>query len=181
LSSDWLAVKGYRRRGFTLIEVLVAFSIFSALGLIVALSIRAYASNQLKGNLGTDVDRALSVTAGRLETLLRGCRVVTPAVGDTSLTLEFQAPEMDENGLLVVTASGAPVWQTPRQVALVDEKCVISGDDPVVVGNLGPKGALVFERREARILAVSLTAGWLAAESVERSSAKLNIVLSTTP
>lgn len=171
----------YRARGFSLVEVLVALTIFSALGLIVAFSIRAYASNQVKGNLGTDVDRALSVTAGRLESLLRGCRVVAPAVGDVSSSMEFQAPEMDENGLLVVTASGAPVWQTARQVTLVNEKCLISGDSPIVVGTLGPDGAITFERRDARTLVVSLTAGWPAAQSVERNSAKLNFFLMAAP
>jgi hypothetical protein len=167
--------------GFSLVEVLVAFTIFSALGLIVALSIQAYASNQVKGNLGTDVDRALSVTAGRLETLLRGCRVVSPAVGDISSAMQFQAPEVAETGLLVVTASGDPVWQAAQQVTLVNEKCLISGDPPVVVGSLGPKGAITFERRDARTLLVSLTAGWPAAQTVERSSAKLNFVLLAAP
>lgn len=172
---------GSKKRGFTLLEVLVAFSIFAALGLIVALSIRAYASNQVKGNLGSDIDRALSVTAGRLETVLRGCRVVSPSVGATSSTLQYQAPEVNDNGLLVVTSSGQPVWQAVREITLAEGQCTISGDNPIVVGRLGDLGEILFERREARVLRASLTAGWSGAESIQRKSATLNILLPITP
>ncbi len=169
------------RQGFTLIEVLVSFAIFAVLGTLVALSMRSYASAQLKGNVGTDIDRALTTTAGRLETLLRGCRILSPAVGSTSDILEFQAPEFDENGLLAVAANGIPFWLPPRQIAFSNGLLSVTGDQPIIVGTLGPKGEISFERSADQIVRVSLTAGFEAAEAVERQVGKLDLSLWMAP
>lgn len=169
------------RGGFTLVEVIVSFAIFAVLGTIVAQFIKTYASYQLKDSVNGDVDRALSLTAGRLETLLRGCRVVTPGIGDTVATLEFVAPEIDANGLIVVTGTGDPSWLPSQEVTLVDGKLVISGATPVLIGNLGPSGAVSFERSGSRVLRASLTAGFNATEAVVRKSANLRISLAVVP
>lgn len=162
-------------------ELLVSFAIFAVLGTLVALSMRSYASAQLKGDVGTNIDRALVSTAGRLETLLRGCRVVSPAVGSISASLEYQAPELKENGLLVVTAGGNPVWLPARQITFSDEKLSISGAPPILLGTLGPKGGVSFARPVDRVVKVTLTAGFEAVESVEKQSSKLEISLWMAP
>ncbi len=169
------------RGGFTLIEVLVSFAIFAVLGTIVAQFIKTYASYQLKDNVNSDIDRALSVTAGRLETLLRGCRVVAPITGATSTVLEFVAPEFDENGLIVVTGTGEPSWLPSQEIALVDGKLMIPGTSPVLIGPLGPEGAISFERSNGRVLRVSLTAGFTTSEAVVRRSGSLRISLAVVP
>lgn len=168
-------------RGFTLVELLVAFAIFAVLGTLVALSMRSYASVQLKGDAGSDLDRALVTTAGRLETLLRGCRVVSPVVGSVSTSLEYQTPELDENGLLVVVPGGNPVWLPAQQLTFSDGKLSISGVQPILVGTLGPQGGVTFTRPVDRIVKVSLTAGFEAAESVEKKTSKLELSLWMVP
>ena len=159
----------------------MSFAIFAVLGTLVALSMRSYASSQVKGDVATEIDRALLTTASRLETLLRGCRVLSPAVGSISTNLEYQAPEFDDKGLLVVTAEGNPVWLPSRQLSFFEEKLTSLGSEPILVGTLGPKGGVSFERPMDTIVKVTLTAGFEAVESVERQSAKLEISLWMAP
>lgn len=168
-------------RGFTLVEVLVSFLIFGILSLIVALAVRAHASNQVKTDYATSLDRTLITTAGRLESLLRGCRVQSPAVGETSPTLQFQTPELDDNGLLRVDSTGAPIWTPTREVIFAAQTCTITGDEPIPVGQLGSRGAVTFERPQARLLRIHLTAGWEVAESTQRNQASLSLVLRVVP
>ena len=167
--------------GFTLLELMVSMAIFAVLATVVALSLKSYAASQVQSNIGSDVDRALSLTAGRLETRLRGCRVVTPLVGDTTQVLTFQPPQVGPEGLLVVGPSGAPEWEPAREVTLENGVLVVGGSAPTVVGNLGPLGEINYERLEAGILRVSLTASFEGADSVSRKSDSLTVDLATVP
>ena len=170
-----------RFSGFTLLELVVSMAIFAVLATVVALSLRSYAASQVKSNIGTDVDRALSLTAGRLETRLRGCRVLTPVVGDTTNVLTFEPPQIGPEGLLVVGPSGAPEWAPAREVTLENGLLVVDGSTPTVVGNLGPLGEINYQRIEAGILRVYLTASFEGADSVSRKSDSLTVDLATVP
>ena len=171
----------YRVSGFTLLELVVSMAIFAVLATIVALSLRSYAASQVQSNIGTDLDRALSLTAGRLETRLRGCRVLTPVVGDTANVLSFQPPQVGPEGLLVVGPSGAPEWDPVREITLENGLLVVDGSPQTVVGNLGPLGEINYERLEAGILRVYLTAAIEGADSVSRKRGFLTVDLATFP
>jgi prepilin-type N-terminal cleavage/methylation domain-containing protein len=170
-----------KHTAFTLVELIVSLMVFAMLGTLVALMVRSYASSQLKTEMGTDVDRALSLTSGRLETLLRGCRVVLPAVGDTSVLLQFQAPQVSPEGLLVVTATGEPEWQPVQEISFQDGLLVVAGTTQTTVGNLGLTGDVTYERLTAGMLRVNLTATFEGSDSIARKSDTLSFDLSTVP
>ncbi len=162
-------------------ELLVSILVFAVLSTLVAVFIRNYGAAQLKTETGTDVDRALSLTAARLETRLRGCRILSPAVGDTTPTLVFQSPQTGPDGMLVVSASGEPVWEPSREIVLTDGVLVVQGETQTTVGNLGPLGEADFERQAPSILAVTIKAGFEASDSTTRSSDQLSFLLSIAP
>lgn len=135
-----------RRRGLSLPEVLVSSAIFCgllvALILIERMSARALRQSEASG----DTYQLAMLAVNRLKIELRGARVVQ--VSDQEI--QFQVPQVDPQGNLMVDAQGHPYWiPVDPQVRILSlnaggELILSEGEQSKRLARLGERGRVQF-------------------------------------
>lgn len=146
----------------TLIEVMVAASLFLMLSMVLYWVTRYAGAAQRKHTAATTGQRAVALALQRIERRLLTARVIEPAVGDSADKLTFRQATADAGGNLVTEPDGRPVWGDPSTLELESAsgllRVIRNGQPPEVVANLGPEGESEFTRLSTRSLQVRILA-----------------------
>lgn len=147
-------------RGLSLVEVLVGAGVMLLLFTgTLAIYLQARKAQE-KSDIHNDAFRTVALAHDKVSEVLRGARVVAPAVQNTDSILVLQLPVMTPEGLPQVNASGALVRGAGAAEILVDEGRLLrreGGVDQVLVP-LGSGGRAEFERTAGDLLRVTLRA-----------------------
>ncbi|MCA9797055.1 MAG: prepilin-type N-terminal cleavage/methylation domain-containing protein [Candidatus Eremiobacteraeota bacterium] len=147
-----------RRRGHTLVEVMVVSVIMLTLSLTIGFIYRSMNAANRKSEDLSDIHRTVMVGAARLRLELRGAKIEQPEPGERSNWLSFRHPTLTEDGLLELEYDGKVHWSTPTELRLEDGQLMVyePGQPPRPLASLGPGSEVTFERKDERVLLVTL-------------------------
>ena len=149
-----------KRRGLTLIEVLLTMSLFSMVLLAIYFIYTQTMVVQRKTGAQNQAYRAVMLAMKHVEMQLRGSQLILPSTWSPSLTplttVTYLYPTV-QNGQIVVDVTGTPNWAGRAHFELdgigrfskVDET---NAADSRVLSNLGPNGRVSFWRSERDLL-----------------------------
>lgn len=151
-------------------------ALFSLILLVLYSSAHYSRTAQRKQASQQDAFTATLLAGSIVESQLRGARVTAPAPGTPPVgRLEYLRPQLDDDGNLVVTASGEPQWGPPVAVFQQGESLVLEtqGDQRNLV-RLGPSGEFIVRRLSAGLLELEVRAEF-PDERVENASKRTSV------
>ena len=149
-----------RRRGFTLIEIVLAFGLLGVLSLLMVATMRSNLDFSRKMDTAETLDRAVLVSVRFLRNELRGASVSEPADGELLNRLTFLKPRVGPaTGNVVITAGAVEYEPDESQISLSDGTLIwTQGAESGIITSLGEEGEFSCERLDAETLEVRVKA-----------------------
>ncbi|MEW6284496.1 MAG: hypothetical protein AB1758_38130 [Candidatus Eremiobacterota bacterium] len=173
-------------RGLTLLEVLIAGAVFSAMMLAVLAIYKTALEARVKEDAGTATYRAAMLGMEHVQSQLRGSQLVEPS--DPAAPPSMQAVyrcSQKENGRVKVDAAGLPVWGETATIRMDASGNLVREDTSGirVLAHLGPGGSVSFHLLDPRLLEVRILAARTnpSTLAVTRSQAECRLTLPNQP
>ncbi|MEW6278421.1 MAG: type II secretion system protein [Candidatus Eremiobacterota bacterium] len=173
-------------RGLTLLEVLIAGAVFSAMMLAVLAVYKTALGARAREEEGSATYRAAMLAIEHVQSLLRGSQVVEPSdPAAPPATRAVYRPSLRENGRVKVDSGGVPVWGDPVTLRM-DAAGNLVREEPSgirILAPLGPSGSVAFRLLDPRMLEVRVVAARTnpSTLAVTRSLAECRLTLPNQP
>lgn len=148
-----------KRRGATLLELVVVGSLFLAMAAALWMIHDATVTVERRVSLKVDVDREVFAAVRHIDACLRECRLVKPADWYSNPqpvdSLELQPLRVDASGQPVLNSQGVPQFGAPYTIAFQNQQ-LIRPDTKKVMARLGRGGQARFLRVSQGMLQMNL-------------------------
>lgn len=148
-----------RRRGATLIEVMVVGTVFFGLLLTIWLIYESTVKVERSISLKSDVDRTLMTAVRHVDSALKSSRLLQPSdfTSPAPVTsIELRPLLLDAAGEPLVTAEGLPEWGDPFTIVFENHELVRVGTQRRSFGNFGTLGSVTFTRTSKTMLEMAV-------------------------
>jgi prepilin-type N-terminal cleavage/methylation domain-containing protein len=159
-----------RPRGLTLIEVLIASSLFVVVTGALLFTLSAGRNNLTPASDQTDALRGCLLVMEHLRQDLQAAWVLEPISGDTADYLTYRTPLRDAAGKVLTGPTGDIVWSPSYTASVRGDSFLREQDDQRrVMARLGPEGRLQVVRTTPTLLEITVTSSIGTGYSLKRS------------
>jgi prepilin-type N-terminal cleavage/methylation domain-containing protein len=155
-----------RRRGLTLVEVMVSTSIFLGLSMLVVVIMRVGQRSEVKGDVHSQADRAVLVGLAKIQAEIQGGVVyhAIPSIDEQPGLLKYLYIDRS-NTEDTIDFTGHPNYKGPavitrekNRLIRLEERPGTGGQDMKPLVDLGSEGEVSFQMMSNRLLQISLSA-----------------------